>query len=478
MTSSPFGTAFAFHHAAAFSSWTIGQIVPTSRIVVVLSLEHHMFGRQFMRALWLTVILLAVVGGATSLGAATRATWSASGGPSQMADNMSNAALTFEQLAPLLALTALLIAVAGWKRLHDELLRVQAHELTLRDRVRRLDGAIHASAEGFFLMRALRSTAGEVLDFEITDVNPTGAALIRQDGETLVGQRLRRDLTPVLGLNVIDRYVRVLETQTPLLEEVRVHPRRFAAGWLGHSVVPTADGLAITLQDISARKDEEIRLRRATVTDDLTQLYNRRGFLTLSEQQLRVARRQQKDAVLLYVDMDHFKQLNDEFGHAEGDRALVAMSRLLRSAVRDCDIVARMGGDEFTILAIDADGAAARIIQRRIEERVALLNASGEFAGTIALTIGYTRVRPTDHASLVELLARADVLLYARKKRRKLVAAAQTRAGARHNARLPRAQTAMLPSTLVTPDVSGISRDVGVARPASTPSTYAPLHSP
>ena len=302
------------------------------------------------------------------------------------------------------------------------------------------------------------------------------AALLRQGGTSLVGQRLKRDLTPVLGTQVVDRYIGVMATQTPLLEEVRVHPRRFAAGWLSHHVVPTSDGLAVTLQDISQRKQEEIRLRRATVTDELTQLYNRRGFLTLSEQQLRVARRQQKDAVLLYVDMDHFKQLNDEYGHAEGDRALVAMGRLLRSAVRDCDIVARMGGDEFTMLAIDADGAAARIIQRRIEERVALLNASAELPCSVSLTIGYTRVRPTDHASLVELLARADVLLYARKKRRKLFAAAQLRADARTGSRPARARTAVLPSALITPDVSAIGREVGMARPVATPSNLMPAH--
>ena len=442
------------------------MLIPTFRFIR----EQRMFDRLSIRTLWVAVTLFVVAGGASSLGAATSATWSPNA--VQVVGNLSTATVTFGQLAPFLALTALLIAIAGWQRLHNELQRLQVDDVALRERVRRLDGAMHASAEGVFLMRALRNTAGDVLDFEITDVNPSGAALVRHASSRLIGQRLRRDLTPVLGVTVVERYVGVLNTQTPLLEEVRVHPRRFAAAWLSHHVVPTGDGLAVTVQDISARKQEEIRLRRASVTDDLTQLYNRRGFLTLSEQQMRVARRQQKDAVLLYVDMDNFKQLNDEFGHAEGDRALVAMSRLLRSAVRDCDIVARMGGDEFTILAIDADGAAARIIQRRIEERVALLNASGEFRSALALTIGYTRVRPTDQASLVELLARADVLLYARKKRRKLVAAAQLRAGGRPNARLPRAQTALLPSTLITPDVSGISREVGIARPTTAPTAY------
>ena len=206
----------------------------------------------------------------------------------------------------------------------------------------------------------------------------------------------------------------------PIMEELRVSRRLFGAGWLYHQAVPTAEGIAVTLRDVSSRKREERSLRRASLTDDLTSLYNRRGFLMLSEQQLRVARRQEKDAVLLYVDMDDFKALNDKFGHAEGDRALTAVGRLLRRAVRDSDVVARMGGDEFTIMALDADRAAARLIQRRIEERIMLLNATGELAAPLSLTIGHTRVRPTDPASLTELLARADALLYARKKRRKV----------------------------------------------------------
>jgi diguanylate cyclase (GGDEF)-like protein len=204
------------------------------------------------------------------------------------------------------------------------------------------------------------------------------------------------------------------------MEEVRTDRRQFAAGWLLHQVTRTSDGVAVTVRDITRRKREEARLRRASLTDDLTRLYNRRGFLALAEQQLRVARRQGKDAVVMYADMDGFKQLNDTYGHAVGDRALQAVSRLLQSTVRDCDVVARLGGDEFTILALDADGAGARIIQKRIEERLALLNASGAFPATIALTIGHTRVRPGDTASVPELLARADQLLYARKRRRQL----------------------------------------------------------
>lgn len=103
----------------------------------------------------------------------------------------------------------------------------------------------------------------------------------------------------------------------------------------------------------------------------------------------------------MYADMDDFKQINDTYGHAVGDRALVAVGRLLADTVRDCDVVARLGGDEFTVLALDADGAGARAIQRRVDERLAVLNASEAFPTTISLTVGFTRVRqPTRPAFL------------------------------------------------------------------------------
>jgi len=325
-------------------------------------------------------------------------------------------------LVPLLSAAALCCAIIGWRLLHQELLRRMQDDAALRQRMQRFDDAMRHSVDGVMLLRAVRDAHGVVDDFEIIEANAAAAALMRTTPAALVRSRLRRDLPTAIGETLFARYVSVLTLGTPLVEDARTDRRRFAASWVMHHVTATSDGVAVTVRDITRRKREELRLRKASLTDDLTRLYNRRGFLTLAEQQLRVARRQGKDAVVMYADMDGFKQLNDTFGHAVGDRALQAVSRLLQSTVRDCDVVARLGGDEFTILALDADGVGARVIQKRIEERLALLNASGAFPATIALTIGHTRVRPNDPASVPELLARADQLLYARKRRRQLTA--------------------------------------------------------
>lgn len=336
-------------------------------------------------------------------------------------------------LVPLLSAAALCCAIIGWRLLHHELLRRMQDDTELRRRMQRLEDAMQHSVDGVMLLRAVRNRDGSVHDLEITEVNATAATLFRSATTELTGRRLRRDLPSPLGETLFARYAAVLTLGSPIVEEVRADRRQFAAGWLMHQVTPTSEGVAVTVRDITRRKREEVRLRRASLTDDLTRLYNRRGFLALAEQQLRVARRQGKDAVVMYADMDGFKQLNDTYGHAVGDRALQAVSRLLQSTVRDCDVVARLGGDEFTILALDADGVGARIIQKRIEERLALLNASGAFPATIALTIGHTRVRPGDTASVPELLARADQLLYARKRRRQLTAMSAAIANANAN---------------------------------------------
>ncbi len=363
--------------------------------------------------------------------------------------------------APFLSFAALVLAIAGWQFTRRDSVRSGGDQLALRVQMRRLQDAMHGSADGVFLLRAVRNAEGTIDDFEVADVNPTGALLMRATRDELVGQPLRRAVPTAMFHALRARYAEAMTRQDVHVEDVRVDRRRFAASWLLHQAVPTADGVAVTVRDISQRKREEVRLRRASLTDDLTQLYNRRGFLTLADQNLRIARRQGKEVVLLYVDMDEFKQLNDTFGHAEGDRALAAVGRLLRRAVRDCDVVARMGGDEFTIMALDADGAAARLIQRRIEERVALLNASGELATTLSLTIGHTRSRPTDQASLAELLDRADTLLYARKRRRKLAVAASKRADSRQSASpaIAGRRPSLLPTTTLTPpDLSAIAR--------------------
>ena len=392
---------------------------------------------------------------------------------------------SFVGVAPYLSALSLLVAVTGWRLLHRELLRRMQQETMLEPRMRRLQDAMQASVDGMFLLRTVRDSSGEIRDFEITDVNARGAAMLSRLPTQLTGVRLRRDLDG-LGHALFHQYLEAVTFRTAVAEEARVHKRHLNASWVRHQATPTSDGLAVTVQDISRQKREELRLRKASLTDDLTGLHNRRGFMALAEQQLRLARRHAKDSVVLYVDMNGFKELNDTFGHAVGDCALVEVARLLRRTVRDCDVVARLGGDEFTVLALDTDGHGARVMQKRIEDQLASLNARRLLPTTLALTIGCTRVRSTDPANIGELLARADQLLYARKRRSALAAVAGTAKPARAPRRMPRT----LPTVPIPPDVAAVAMaaarslpsPVAVAANATTsatvPATALPLALP
>lgn len=326
--------------------------------------------------------------------------------------------LDFAQYNTIAWLTTTFIVLGSWVLIQREFARRAVRERDLRAREGRLRAAMHGSIDGVFLLQAVRDDDGTIRDFELLDVNPMGAALLKQPREEMLGQRTS-DAAPLrCNSALFADYVQAIETGTSIVSELRVSQRRFATTWLWHQAVPVDGGIAVTIRDIAGRKKEEESLRRASLTDELTGLYNRRGFLTLAEQQLRLARRQGKDLVLFFADLDGFKQVNDRFGHAAGDRTLKAVAGLLRGAVRDSDIVARLGGDEFTFMAVDGDANAATAIRRRINQRITALNARNELAAPLSVSIGHVRVTASQPHSLEELLASADRVLYQQKSQR------------------------------------------------------------
>lgn len=157
-------------------------------------------------------------------------------------------------------------------------------------------------------------------------------------------------------------------------------------------------------------------LRAKSLADELTGLYNRRGFLFLAQQQLKIADRTKRGMLLLFADLDGMKQINDTLGHHEGDRALVETARILKESFRDADIIARMGGDEFAIIAMEARKDSAEILIDRIREKLDSHNAKGDFRHKLSISVGVARYDPECPCSLDELLARADASMYDQKQ--------------------------------------------------------------
>lgn len=167
-------------------------------------------------------------------------------------------------------------------------------------------------------------------------------------------------------------------------------------------------------------------LRSLSVIDDLTGLYNRRGFEDLGEQHLRLSRRSGRGLTLVFCDLDRFKEINDTAGHAAGDRILRAVAGLLRSSFRRSDIVGRLGGDEFGVLALEVGGEDQRMLAERIQSRVEAFNAEGREPFTLSLSVGVARFDRDTGGTLADLMARADAAMYAQKRSRQ---AARGRSG-------------------------------------------------
>jgi len=160
-------------------------------------------------------------------------------------------------------------------------------------------------------------------------------------------------------------------------------------------------------------------LKSLSLIDDLTGLYNRRGFMDLGDQHLKLARRTGRSLTLVLVDLDRFKAINDAHGHHVGDRALFQVAEILRSTFRGSDILARVGGDEFAVLALEASGEDAEMLVRRLRTRVDGFNEKGSEPFTLSVSVGLARYEDASRIRLDELLARADAAMFEEKRRKR-----------------------------------------------------------
>lgn len=308
---------------------------------------------------------------------------------------------------------------------HDLVVRREA-ERALRDSEARFRAAADGSLDAFYVLRAVRDANGKVTDFEFADLNARAANLIGRPRERIIGRRLCELIPSNRSDGHFDKYVLVLEQQTVMEEEFEVASPDLHAAWIHHQVVPLPDGVAISSRDITERKQQEQALRSLSLVDELTGLYNRRGFLTLAQQQLKMAKRGHRELLLLFVDMDDFKDINDTFGHAEGDSALVRTSQILKKTFRDSDIIARLGGDEFVVLAADPGPGATDIIIGRLRAELKDRNAFDASPYRLSFSVGVARFDPVAPPSIEELLATADGMLYEQKRQRRLAEAVAT----------------------------------------------------
>jgi diguanylate cyclase (GGDEF)-like protein/PAS domain S-box-containing protein len=212
-----------------------------------------------------------------------------------------------------------------------------------------------------------------------------------------------------------------LAGQTINTESVRRHKQGglIDVSILGRSFQRSANelGIFVLYRDISDRKQAEALIQRLSTTDELTGLWNRRGFYTLAQQELKRAEREKAGLILLYLDLDDFKRINDRYGHAEGDRALAQVAHRLRDSCRGSDTIARIGGDEFVVLAAGNE-QGERILADRIRNSLATLNQRSKLPYSLALSIGSVYFHPDEeNFDFDEVLSLADRRMYEQKHR-------------------------------------------------------------
>jgi len=173
------------------------------------------------------------------------------------------------------------------------------------------------------------------------------------------------------------------------------------------------------VRDITEHKQTAEKLRELSLYDDLTGLYNRRGFLPLAEKFLNLANRQKKELLMIYLDLNDLKVINDAHGHQEGDQALMDTAQILKKTYRVVDIIARMGGDEFAVIPVGATKNDIATVTGRLQTNIAAHNATNMRNYALSISCGVSHYDIEDPCSVHEFIARADRMMYEQKRLRR-----------------------------------------------------------
>ena len=167
------------------------------------------------------------------------------------------------------------------------------------------------------------------------------------------------------------------------------------------------------LKDLAATVEQELSALQMATHDDLTGILNRRGFISLAQNSLTLSVRNGFTCTLVYLDLDDFKLINDNFGHAVGDKILHSFAALLNRSFRDSDIVARLSGDEFVLLLNNATQQEAQKIMINFKQSLLNYLLQSEVRCNVSFSTGFVEFDPNKHSSIDLLLSEADQQMYA-----------------------------------------------------------------
>jgi diguanylate cyclase (GGDEF)-like protein/PAS domain S-box-containing protein len=271
-------------------------------------------------------------------------------------------------------------------------------------------------------LRALLNAVTESLllaDVEgtVLAANETFAKRMGIGPDNIIGQNIYNLLPPDIADERRKQVEESVRSGLPVRFEDVINKR-----FIDHVVYPVSDDsgkvarLAFFGADITQRREMEKKLEAMALTDQLTDLYNRRGFFTLATREVKRAERSRQGLLLFFADLDGLKDINDRLGHEEGDHALIAAAKILTRTFRVSDIISRIGGDEFAILVIDADEAMMEKLLLRFYRLINNYNARKAASFKLAISIGYAFYDPLKPTTLDEMISTADAMMYKMKK--------------------------------------------------------------
>jgi len=289
-------------------------------------------------------------------------------------------------------------------------------EEALKESESRFRGAFEASGIGMVLV---------ALDHRWLKVNQSFCDMVGYSEEELLAKTFE-DITHPDDLKEDLEYVqRLIDDQIPYYRlEKRYYHRDGYIVWgaLSVSLVRDTRGYPLyfvgQIEDITEKKLFEEKLQTMLVTDELTGLYNRKGFFELASEKLTLPSERH---TLFFADLDCMKWINDRLGHREGDVALAAVARLIKDTFRESDIIGRIGGDEFAILAVGVKEAEEEVLLARLQHNIERFNADRKPGIPISLSIGFSHREPEDPRQLEALLAEADESMYEKKRWRRRI---------------------------------------------------------
>lgn len=275
--------------------------------------------------------------------------------------------------------------------------------------------ATESGNDGFYMVVALRGRDGEIIDFEVVDCNERGAYFYGLMRQQLVGARISALEGGVFGEQLMDTYLAAMRAGFHDDERRMPDDNRLNIAWGRRRIVRVGNGLAITLQDISERKEHERDLLRMASQDMLTGLPNRHWLNQHLPTALQAAEAGGYALALLFIDLDDFKHVNDTQGHAAGDQLLQMAAGRLKSLLRPSDHVVRFGGDEFIVLLEPAESDVhVSAVAERILAAFTRPFVVADESQSVGASVGIS-VFPRDGCDPEDLIKHGDIAMYSGK---------------------------------------------------------------